>query len=271
MPLPSLNVAVGIAALVAPALHSLTDAMEWRHAGFSTTQLWLNYIAFLPMPWLLLGLYSAHDTTAERGRPHGSDSLRGGIHVLCPYLALCAGRADFPRTRPCGLGLAALYTVHGTLMVRRRPHVCMVSVAGGLAAQGCLAALRSGPHLEFSARSSTRARPPANYWQRGPKPGPHGDGICNPVQPATNRDLTRRSSGRAGTPLVSRVHQRGPPVSRIRQGSRPAMSRTAAVLAFSLLLLASMAFWPQYLSRNWAAIDRYTHAHAFLGPCGSSS
>lgn len=43
------------------------------------------------------------------------------------------------------------------------------------------------------------------------------------------------------------------------------MSRTAAVLAFSLLLLASMAFWPQYLSRNWAAIDRYTHAHALLG------
>ena len=53
-----LRVVVGAAAIVAPILHSVTDAMEWYQHGFSQTQLWLNYVAFLPMPWLLLGIYS---------------------------------------------------------------------------------------------------------------------------------------------------------------------------------------------------------------------
>ena len=43
------------------------------------------------------------------------------------------------------------------------------------------------------------------------------------------------------------------------------MPRSFALFTFALLLLASVAFWPMYLSKDWAAIDRYTHAHAFLG------
>ena len=43
------------------------------------------------------------------------------------------------------------------------------------------------------------------------------------------------------------------------------MPRYVALFSFGLLLLASVAFWPMYLSKNWAAIDRYTHAHALLG------
>lgn len=43
------------------------------------------------------------------------------------------------------------------------------------------------------------------------------------------------------------------------------MPRSLALLSFGLLLLAAAAFWPLYLSKNWAAIDRYTHAHAILG------
>jgi hypothetical protein len=43
------------------------------------------------------------------------------------------------------------------------------------------------------------------------------------------------------------------------------MPRSFALFTFALLLLASVAFWPMYLSKNWAAIDRYTHAHALLG------
>ena len=43
------------------------------------------------------------------------------------------------------------------------------------------------------------------------------------------------------------------------------MTRSAAVLTFGLLLLAFVAFWPMYLSKNWVSIDHYTHAHALLG------
>lgn len=35
--------------------------------------------------------------------------------------------------------------------------------------------------------------------------------------------------------------------------------------AVLLLLLASAAFWPLYLSRPWVGIDAYTHVHALLG------
>src|SRR5262245_37188752 len=53
-----LALAVGITAIAAPALHSLTDALEWYRGGFSPLQLALNYAAFVPMPWLALGLYA---------------------------------------------------------------------------------------------------------------------------------------------------------------------------------------------------------------------
>jgi hypothetical protein len=43
------------------------------------------------------------------------------------------------------------------------------------------------------------------------------------------------------------------------------MPRSVPLFAFGLLLLAAAAFWPLYLSKSWAAIDRYTHAHAVLG------
>ena len=45
--------------MLAPSLHTITDAMEWLHGGFSPVQLWLNYLAFLPLPAVLLGLYAA--------------------------------------------------------------------------------------------------------------------------------------------------------------------------------------------------------------------
>ena len=38
-----------------------------------------------------------------------------------------------------------------------------------------------------------------------------------------------------------------------------------AVVAGLLLVLALGAFWPMYLSKPFAAVDRYTHAHAAMG------
>lgn len=43
------------------------------------------------------------------------------------------------------------------------------------------------------------------------------------------------------------------------------MTRFVAPFTFGLMLLAFIAFWPLYLSKNWTAIDPYTHAHALLG------
>ena len=54
----TLRLVVGATAIAAPVLHCITDAMEWLQGGFSRVQLWLNYFAFLPMPWLLLCIYA---------------------------------------------------------------------------------------------------------------------------------------------------------------------------------------------------------------------
>jgi len=43
------------------------------------------------------------------------------------------------------------------------------------------------------------------------------------------------------------------------------MPRAIATFAFALLLLSPLAFWPMYFSKNWSAIDRYTHVHALFG------
>lgn len=82
--------------------------------------------------------------------------------------------------------------------------------------------------------------------------------------------------------MRGRVHEGGapaePPGKQARAGARPCLERIAsglgprslmpgatAIFAISLLVLAAAAFWPQYLSRHWSAVDLYTHAHAALG------
>jgi hypothetical protein len=49
------------------------------------------------------------------------------------------------------------------------------------------------------------------------------------------------------------------------EASPSTVPRSIALFSFALLLLASVAFWPMYLSKGWPAIDRYTHTHAVLG------
>lgn len=48
---------VSCGAIFAPVLHTLTDIVEWLQGGFTELQLWVNYIAFLPIPAILVGLF----------------------------------------------------------------------------------------------------------------------------------------------------------------------------------------------------------------------
>lgn len=113
---PQLNIAVGFAALIAPALHSLTDVMEWQHGGFSTPQLWLNYIAFLPMAWLLLGLYAVHEPRPNVLGLVGA-LLYGVAFTYFAHTTLYALAEQIPTYEALWSRLGALYTAHGALMV----------------------------------------------------------------------------------------------------------------------------------------------------------
>jgi hypothetical protein len=112
----ALRLAVGTTAIAAPILHSFTDAMEWYQHGFSAIQLWLNYAAFLPMPWLLLGIY------AVRAETLGVLALAGAIlygfaFTYFAHTTLYALATGAPNYEALWQQLGSIYTAHGALMV----------------------------------------------------------------------------------------------------------------------------------------------------------
>jgi hypothetical protein len=111
-----LLVVVGWAAIVAPVLHCITDAMEWYQGGFSPVQLWLNYLAFLPMSWVLLGIY------AVRSEQLGPSALIGALlhGIAFTYFAhttLFALQSQAPDYEVLWRQLGPTYTAHGAAMV----------------------------------------------------------------------------------------------------------------------------------------------------------
>ena len=114
--LPKLRLIVGWTAIVSPLLHILSDLLEVFGGGFSASQLWINYVAFLPIPFLTIGLYAIQ-------RPHsGWMSLIGAIAYGTSFIffsgttlyALVAQTADYSKLLE---ELGSIYTFHGGLMV----------------------------------------------------------------------------------------------------------------------------------------------------------
>jgi hypothetical protein len=56
---PSLRHLVGLAALIAPAIHVLSNLMEVLGGRFSASQLWINYASFMVLPFVMVGLHVA--------------------------------------------------------------------------------------------------------------------------------------------------------------------------------------------------------------------
>lgn len=107
---------VGAAGMVAPTLHSITDVMEWRSGGFTEAQLWLNLAAFLPMPFLLLGIY-----VVVYPRPNAicllGALLYGASFAYFTYTTIYAIERNVPDYASLWDQLGAQYTLAGILMV----------------------------------------------------------------------------------------------------------------------------------------------------------
>ncbi|MEZ6010071.1 MAG: hypothetical protein R3F05_20240 [Planctomycetota bacterium] len=106
----------GVGAIVAPALHSATDVMEWMNGGFTRLQLLLNYAAFLPLPAIMLGLHAAQH---GRGRwPSLLGALGYGFaFVYFAHTTLLALESDLPTYEDLWVRLGVTYTWHGALMI----------------------------------------------------------------------------------------------------------------------------------------------------------
>ena len=112
----TLRLVVGAAAMAAPVLHSITDAMEWLQGGFSPLQLWLNYLAFLPMPWLLLGMYAVRNEELAPSALAGA-LLYGVAFTYFAFTTLHALQSQAPNYEALWQQLGFTYTLHGAAMV----------------------------------------------------------------------------------------------------------------------------------------------------------
>lgn len=112
----TLRVVVGTAAIAAPVLHCITDAMEWYQGGFTPPQLWLNYVAFLPMPWLLLGICAVCAEELRASAIAGA-LLYGVAFTYFAHTTLFALHSQLPGYEALWRQLGSTYTAHGAAMV----------------------------------------------------------------------------------------------------------------------------------------------------------
>ncbi|MGK7893629.1 MAG: hypothetical protein AB4372_08395 [Xenococcus sp. (in: cyanobacteria)] len=112
----NLRVIIGLATIIAFTLHILSDLLEVFSGGFSAAQLWINYVAFLPIPFLMIGLYAFQLPLS------GWMSLTGAIAYGTSFIffagttlyALVAKTVDYSTLLE---ELGDIYTYYGGLMV----------------------------------------------------------------------------------------------------------------------------------------------------------
>lgn len=67
--------------MLAPGLHTGTDAREWLHGGFTPTRLWLNYVAFVPLPAAIARSAGPEGAVFGRFSEAGHSGMRDGESV----------------------------------------------------------------------------------------------------------------------------------------------------------------------------------------------
>ncbi len=112
----TIRMLVGLAAVGAPGTHTLTDIAEWTTGGFSAAQLWVNYVSFLVMPFMIVGLYAVQ-------RPRiGTLGLSGAVlygisFVYFAHTAQYAWLERVPDYEALLNRLGNVYYLHGAAMV----------------------------------------------------------------------------------------------------------------------------------------------------------
>jgi hypothetical protein len=90
--------------------------MEWYHQGFTDAQLWINLLAFLPMPLLLLGILVVLEPSPDAAGVLGA-LLYGTAFAYFTYTTVYALVEQVPTYEALWARLGAVYTFFGGLMV----------------------------------------------------------------------------------------------------------------------------------------------------------
>jgi hypothetical protein len=134
---------IGIAAIVGPGLHLLTDVWEWVGGGFSPGQLWVNYIAFVVMPFLMVGLYAVQRPQAGWGVLWGA-LLYGAAFIYFTFTTLYALIEHIADYAALWHRLGSLYTLHGGLMIVGGVLFAVASLRAGVLPPGAVLAFLAG-------------------------------------------------------------------------------------------------------------------------------
>lgn len=112
----SIRKLIGWSAIAAPLAHSATDIFELIGAGFSKPMLWLNYVAFVPIPAILIGLYGAQRPRIDLGGLFGA-LVYGFAFIYFAHMTLTALEADISNYSLLLAQQGATYILNGGLMV----------------------------------------------------------------------------------------------------------------------------------------------------------
>lgn len=111
-----LNRIIGIASIVAPGLHLLSDILELFSGGFTSRQLLINYVAFLAMPFLIIGLcFVQRDVLRWYGLLGAV--IYGVSFIYFAHSTMVALESSISSYAGLWNQLGGLYTFHGGLMV----------------------------------------------------------------------------------------------------------------------------------------------------------
>lgn len=113
---PGLYRAIALLAMVAPMLHLASDMMEWSTGGFSRAQLLINYAGFLPMPFMIIGLYAVQRPRVNWTGLVGA-VLYGVAFIYFVHTTLYSLQESIPDYETLWAKLGWVYTLHGVFMV----------------------------------------------------------------------------------------------------------------------------------------------------------
>lgn len=107
---------VGLAAIAGPLLHMVSDILEWYSNGFSSPQLYINLLGFLPLPFVILGLYWLRRRRLEVLGFAGA-VLYAAAFVYFTYSTVFSIYYKVPTYEDLWHRLGWIYTLHGGFMV----------------------------------------------------------------------------------------------------------------------------------------------------------
>lgn len=107
---------IAVTTISAPTLHIISDILEWSGSGFSHVQLLINYIGFLPIPFMMLGLFAIQRPKIGWLGLVGA-LLYGIAFIYFAHTTLLSLEESFPNYEALWQRLGSVYTFHGGLMI----------------------------------------------------------------------------------------------------------------------------------------------------------